>query len=495
MGLGLLFDYLLFDKFIGISFVIYAALLLAILFSLLKAFKIPYNKVVFWYVLPILFFATMTAVRGSKFLQFWDFVLTMGLLLLFSHQLIGRSIKNCLFLDYVKTAVLLPLNMLGKSFNSMGRLLKFGSGIRDSRKSSQVAKGILITLPIAIFFVALLASADLAFNRLVAGIFNFNININPSVVAQIWWALVFAFIWLGTYIYILENVNVAEAPPFPERPLDFKLGTIEAGILFGTLNALFLLFVLVQLHYLFAGQSAITSLGFTYAEYAHKGFVELVAVALLTFGLIFIAEKYIGKKDSGHFSWFKVLSGTLIILTLVIMASAFMRLNIYEQAYSFTLLRVLVQAFIIWLAAVFLWLGYKILFGVNNRSFVFGIFLSVIAFFVVFNLLNPEAFIVRKNIDQFAQEGKLDTGYLFTLSSDAVPEIFRLLQMPGLKDRYGQELPALAATTLKLMRSKESGQPWQSFNFSRNSASQIIDSDWEQINNLSNTGNHPQEAD
>ena len=482
---GLLFNLLFFEQHIGINYFIYFGLLILALFIFLRTFQIAYNKKTLWYLAPILFFSIMVGVRDSKFLLFWNVVMTFGLILLFVHHLIGRNIKNCLFFDYVKTAVLLPLNMLGRAFNAMGRLLKFGNGLRESQKSNQIAKGVLITLPIAIFFLILLSSADLAFNHFVTSIFSFNINIDPTTIPRIIFVMFFTFIWLGFYSYILENVNVNEVPAVPEKDLGFKLGKIEAGILFGTLNVLFLTFVAVQIHYLFAGHSAITSLGFTYAEYAHKGFGELIVVALLTFDLIFIAEKYIEKKENGHMPWFKILSSTLIILTLIIMVSAFTRLSIYEQAYSFTLLRVLVQAFIIWLVAVFLWLGYKILFLVNNRKFIFGIFVSVITFFVLFNLFNPEAFIVRKNVEQFAQSGKLDSEYLSTLSADAAPEISKLLNISGLTNKQGQTLPFAAADILKQEYKESKNNSWQSYNFSRNNALQLTEDNWEKISNLS----------
>ena len=135
--------------------------------------------------------------------------------------------------------------------------------------------------------------------------------------------------------------------------------------------------------------------------------------------------------------------------------------------------------------AVFLWLGYKILFLVNNRKFIFGIFVSVITFFVLFNLFNPEAFIVRKNVEQFAQSGKLDTEYLSTLSADAAPEISKLLNISGLTNKQGQTLPFAAADILKQEYKESKNNSWQSYNFSRNNALQLTEDNWEKISNLS----------
>ena len=60
------------------------------------------------------------------------------------------------------------------------------------------------------------------------------------------------------------------------------LGIVELGIVLGLLDVLFLAFVLVQFRYLFGGAELVqVSATLTYAEYARRGFFELVAVAAL----------------------------------------------------------------------------------------------------------------------------------------------------------------------------------------------------------------------
>ncbi len=59
----------------------------------------------------------------------------------------------------------------------------------------------------------------------------------------------------------------------------------------GIVNALFLAFVVVQLRYLFGGASLVAlSPGLTYAEYARRGFFELVTVAALVLPLLLAAD-------------------------------------------------------------------------------------------------------------------------------------------------------------------------------------------------------------
>jgi len=483
LTLGILFDYLFYNRLVGVSFLIYVVLLGVGLFGFLFFFKIQFNKIALWFLPAILFFALKVGIRENEFLLFWNIVLTLGLFLLLAHNVVGSRIRNYLFFDYIKTAVNLPMSMVGKSLAALGRMISLGKELKKERKISQVTKGILITLPVLLLFFFLFSSADLVFNKLITNIFKFNFNINPDAIAQIILAVIFSGLWLGVYTYILENASQKDFQ-FSSIVRRYKFGNIEAGILFTTLSLLFLAFVVVQIKYLFAGHEAITQLGYTYAEYAHKGFGELIGVALLTFGLIFLAERYIERSENKSGGLFKFLTGILIMLVLVIMASAFLRLGIYEQAYGFTLLRILVQAFIIWLAAIFLWLGYKIIKNIEDRPFIFGMFLSVVTFFVLFNLLNPDAFVTRKNIDQFTKSGTLDIEYLSSLSADAVPLLIPLLDRPEVKDEDGRQLSKEVAAALKNYHESASNQSWQSYNISRQRALRLIDNKWETISVL-----------
>ena len=81
------------------------------------------------------------------------------------------------------------------------------------------------------------------------------------------------------------------------------LGFTEASIILGSILLLFGAFVLIQFQYFFSGQANISLEGFTYSEYARRGFGELVAVAalsLLTFQVLSVItmRQTTGRKGS-----------------------------------------------------------------------------------------------------------------------------------------------------------------------------------------------------
>ena len=100
--------------------------------------------------------------------------------------------------------------------------------------------------------------------------------------------------------------------------------------------------------------------------------------------------------------------GALCLLTLVVVASALYRMHVYEEAYGFTRLRLLVSVFEGWLGlVVVLVLGA----GLRLRGpwVPRAVLLTGAASLLALAALNPDAYIARHNVDRFAETGKVDT--------------------------------------------------------------------------------------
>ncbi len=57
------------------------------------------------------------------------------------------------------------------------------------------------------------------------------------------------------------------------------------------------------------------------------------------------------------------------------------------------------------------------------RAFANALLAASLGFVLTLNLINVDAFIVRQNLDRAEQGMELDTQYLTTLSSDAIPQL------------------------------------------------------------------------
>jgi hypothetical protein len=124
----------------------------------------------------------------------------------------------------------------------------------------------------------------------------------------------------------------------------------------------------------------------------------------------------------------RVLLGVLCVLTLVMVASALRRLGLYEDAFGATRLRLLVHVALLWLGAVFVLV---LLAGVLRRgTLVPRVLVGLSALTALgFAAINPDARIAARNVDRYEDTGRLDAGYLRTLSADAAPAIARLPPM------------------------------------------------------------------
>ena len=426
------------------------------LFLIASYSKRDIPKQALWLVAPLGFFSLMVFVRASELLTFLNVIASFSLLFFIAQVLFGKDIKRYLLQDYFKT-LLLPFKFFVPFTRIVLDLFASHGVVRHPHTFSQVIKGIGLTVPFLIIFLLLFSSADLIFQKHFSGLFD--IGLNVETVFRSILVLVVTSIFVGAYSYVFRT---APAVLLEQQPCGaYTLGRIETSILLGSVGALFALFILIQITYLFGGEGAFLSQGFTYAEYARRGFFELIIVAVISLFLLWMTEKYVVKEDAGHTFLFKALSSVLIVEVILIMTSAFLRLSLYEGAYGFTTLRVYSHIFIIWLAVVFLFLLYKVFRDKRETAFAFRVFISVIGFVVAMNVFNPDAFIARHNIELFILKGKLDFAHLSQLSDDAVPAIAELLNSSN------KDLREFAAYDLRLRSEflkSPSSSSWQSAN-------------------------------
>lgn len=466
--LGALFEYFFYGKIPGISFPLYAIMILIGLFLVVSFSEKQINREVLWLLPPVLFFSFMVFIRASYLLTFLNIVATLLLLLVIAEISFGKRMKNFLMNDYIKI-FFLPFKFIPPLFQTLSNLFSLFKVNTEQKKTSQVVKGILMTIPVLAVFLLLFSSADLIFQKYVLDLID--IDVGLEAVFRTVLILVVTLIFIGAYTYSSREKKNEIASPQDGK--NNKVGHIESSILLSSVNVLFFVFILVQLTYLFGGENNISAQGFTYAEYARQGFFELIAVAVISLLLLLIIEKYILKKETDHALRFKVLSSALVVQVTLIMFSAFTRLTIYEEAYGFTILRLYSHVFIILLATVFCLLLYKIHIDKRENTFAFRVFVLIALFLAGMNLLNPDAFIARHNLERFAVTGKLDTAYIGQLSSDAIPVTINILDISNedLRKSFAHEL---------YWRSQDLNSPlfskWQSLNISRVRATKILNS-------------------
>jgi len=222
-----------------------------------------------------------------------------------------------------------------------------------------------------------------------------------------------------------HNFNNSFLPDF------FTLGAIETTIVLGLINLLFLSFVIIQIPYLFGGMEMVQNTpDFKLAEYARRGFGELVLVAALVLPILLISHWLLRKDNPINEKLYRIFAGIQIALLFVIMLSAAQRMMLYtgNMGYGLTADRLYPMVFMIWLAMVFAWFGMTVLRGMRSQ-FAWGALWSGLFLLGTLHVLNPDDFIVRTNV-RLMQEGRtFDSHYNTYLSDDSVPALLDSMEI------------------------------------------------------------------
>lgn len=486
--LGWSFDLFFYGKALGISLLLFVLLAVAALFYLGRSKAIRPQVQNLWLLLPLLFCASMVAVRANPFLVFLNVVATLFLLEYVVHFFTSGRLERLGFFEY-------PLILTWVAAQSSVQAAPLVPSAVDLPKAGQqtrrnllpVARGLLLAVPILLVFTLFLTSADQVFAAYVNSVFT--LTIFDRMLEFAWrGVLIIVVTWVaaGALAYGLLHQSVGRGSRTIQQMTSFlqrgpSLGFTEAAVILSLVNGLFIMFVWVQFAYLFGGRTNIRVDGFTFADYARRGFFELVFVAIMTLILVLGLHWLTTRAGRRQTRLFNGLSSLMSALVMVMLVSAFQRLHLYEMAYGFTWLRLLVHTFMIWLGFVFVWFLLT-LWRVRTPSaeqlslrtgipghFAFGVFLACIGFMTTLNLINPEQFIARQNLARFEETGDLDSYYLTKLSYDAVPVL-----VPALPTIPEDERIYLCEKLYYQQAELAEAESWMSFNIGRYQARQLL---------------------
>jgi hypothetical protein len=160
---------------------------------------------------------------------------------------------------------------------------------------------------------------------------------------------------------------------------------------------------------------------FTYAEYARRGFFELLAVAAMNVSLILICKALFQESKI-----LRMIVTIITICTYIMIASATYRMILYISAYHLTFLRLFVLLSLLIIALV---LGGIIVSEYKSQFPLFRYCVAVASVcYIIFSLAKPDYFIASYLINQYEQLDQEDIAYLTNdLSIDAAPVVLPLL--------------------------------------------------------------------
>lgn len=439
--LALAYDIGFYEKGLGVNFLVFMVLAALGFVALAVQNKLIQNRFAWWLVAPTLALATAPALYNNEFALYAAPILAGLTWLVFAMSL---TIQNMGLPFYL---IQLPL------WSHLDQLITNWKNIyhdlfsHEEGKAKKIVWGLVIAFPILLVFAGLLASADPIFADWLK-----NLNIWESI-WRVFRTLMMT-LFIGAFFYLLAS----DKNHLREKVAKvFKLDAVTVGVVLALVNALFGLFVYIQIRYLFGGTTFVLGNGITIAEYARSGFFELVRVLILAAVLIIGTHRSFAHHGS---HWIiNTLQALFIAQIGVVAASALYRMGIYQDTYGYTSLRLYVQWFIYAVMGALVFSGIALVAKMQFRRFFQVMLAAVLVVASVVSLINVDVVIARENISRFKSGKDLDMYYLNLLSRDAAPQVVELFDpetlgklnisqtftLQGLVERYNREN---ASTTL-----------------------------------------------
>jgi len=320
----------------------------------------------------------------------------------------GRSLP-----DFVVAAAAWPLAGL-RGMPWLGRTLRSVTGSGNAPAVIRTAIWSLLGLTV---FGLLFASADALFAEWADAVV-------PDIESDLFVARFFVTIAVAgvtlAAAYLALNPPAVPIAAGGRRPVQSRYEWLAPVAL---VDLVFFMFLVAQATVFFGGHDYLRrTTGLTYADYVHQGFGQLIVATALTLLVVWAASHKASVETPADRLWLRGALGLLCVLTLVVVASALYRMNLYQEAYGFSQLRLLVDFFEAWLGLVIVGV---IIAGITLRGRWLPrmALLSAAGMLIILAAINPDAWIARHNLDRYEQTGKIDWAYVGNLSSDAVPTI------------------------------------------------------------------------
>lgn len=429
--IAILHSILFYGQKLGLSvFLFCIALGFFVLTILEKNNKIKNRKALILSVPIILISATYFIFNNS----FFNFINIFVLIILFALMIILAVFEKSSLKLLIYKIFSLILGSIEFFEEAVGSIIEAVVGVFKKQNKSKtknvkigkIIKGLIVTIPILIVVLILLSSADSIFSNklkdMLSTVFSFSIFESETYI-NLFFRLI---IIIGITIYFIAILYNILEDKFCEKDVSetkpWKIDTIIGNTILTVLNLVYLIFCYIQISVLFMKIGDMQN--FNYASYARQGFFQLMAVSIINFIIILITSKR--KEENKKINYTKIMNLLLAVFTLIILFSSFYRMYLYEQAYGYTFLRLMVYfALITEIILIIPTIMYILNLNINLTKTYFVV---IMLMYILVNYVNIDYMIAKKNIDRYFEDEnyELDMNYLQTLSIDATEQILRL---------------------------------------------------------------------
>ena len=460
LAIGALTNVLFDEPALGLNVLILVAVSLAAAWRFRREGRAP-DPLDAWLPIAAIILAAFVAVRADPFLGVLDTMAALACCGLTAVAWSGMAVTRR------SASIVATIGLWVGTLVTVGALRVLGAARREPLADrgprlpwlAPVARGLLLGLPLALIMATLFASADPIFRRGLDDLLGLRIDLGELpgrvvfAVSAAWF--VAGFLAIAAFGIPQPAAAVLDGRPITgsslgaavrtaERPWTGFLGTTEAIVVLVAVTGVAALFVGLQVGYLFGGLDTLAAIGMTYADYARRGYFELVAAAGLAGGILVALDLAIDRRPKVYVAF----ALALVALTIAVLVSAAVRLGLYQDAYGWTELRLYVAVSIAALAVTLVVLGVLIL-AARTRWLGHAMVAVGIVSLIALNAMAPSAFVAERNVARAIDPSLvppdgwsgLDVDYLQVLPDDAIPVLADAL--PRLPAEYAEPVRRL----------------------------------------------------
>lgn len=330
--------------------------------------------------------------------------------------------------DLVNQIMIVPITNYGRWFQSLAWPIR--SQRFKLKTVGIVVLSCLICIPIFALVLNLLASADIAFERSLHWLWKLDfldeivLHGLQLIAATLVAAYIFAVLCGNARRYYTDSLTEQKTNSLITASHKIAVVAIYTPLIL--LNMIYFFFFISMGSYLFSAVAGNLPGGFTYAEYARRGFFELCGVAFINLFALGFAYLFAKREPKQYPRALRVLGITISGFTLLLIVTALSKLLLYIDTYGFSRLRLYALWFLLLLGAVFI-----ILLIWQLRPFDAGRPIALVCAVACLGLgfANTDGFIADYNVDRYLNAGvSMDVSQLQELNDAAIPALKNLVE-------------------------------------------------------------------
>jgi len=460
LGLGILAEISFFHGKIGLSYPVFIAGFYLVLF--LKYRHIfEHRRIGLLLMLAIWILAGSFLFFDSMF--FYRLNLVIIPWLVFFHIVLITSSNQLLWGKPVFLVILMEKLWVAVQYNYSFFKRAFLKGVINKNKQSlhvikRIIIGLVIGVPLLLVITFLLMSADAIFQNLLLQLPEFIIQFSYlEELSRVIVVMMLTLLFFGVFQVLQVKTEIELEHELKRKSTDVNWDGIITITILVLLNTVYVLFTIIQFTYFFNDG---LQEGFTYAEYARRGFFELISVTLINWTLLISFLKRVRTSSRSIDLTLKIMYSLLIVVSGVMLVSAYQRLSLYETAYGFTVDRILAHAVMIFLMVIFAYTLIRV--WIERLALLHFYLIAGLIFYVALNMVQIEQMVVDNNLERYQETGKIDVVYLNTLSYTGLNGLMELYEM----DPEYPDLQGILEDRKRQLDHFEQ-ESWQSFNFAK----------------------------